>query len=108
MIAKIGNNKEIIPTLQAELEICLFSEFSQSELHADELAREMLAEQAPLLQLALQQLKQYRYFEWQGQNYQPLLQTQLHTFLTLLNTLYAANQPQEDRQNQRCQRFSQL
>ncbi|MDE3997222.1 hypothetical protein [Glaesserella parasuis] len=52
-----------------------------------------------MLQLALQQLKQYRYFEWQGQNYQLLLQTQLHTFLTLLNTLYAANQPQEDHQN---------
>ncbi|MFK5194530.1 AraC family transcriptional regulator, partial [Glaesserella parasuis] len=66
------------------------------------------AEQTPLLQLALQQLKQYRYFEWQGQNYQPLLQTQLHTFLTLLNTLYAANQPQEDHQNQRWQGFSQL
>lgn len=188
-MTKTGNIQEI-PTLQSALEICLFSEFNQSNLHADELAREMLAEQhrfdfyvwlwvtegecqhlldfqnvtqrtsewllirpqqvhhfqtmegwdgwglsfpaewvsadlasiwqqlpqkqavtaeqAPLLQLALQQLKQYRYFEWQGQNSQPLLQTQLHTFLTLLNTLYAANQPQEDRQNQRWQRFSQL
>ncbi|MDP0271629.1 helix-turn-helix transcriptional regulator [Glaesserella parasuis] len=188
-MAKIGNT-QAIPTPQSALEICLFSEFNQSNLHADELTREMLAEQhrfdfyvwlwvtegecqhlldfqsvtqrtgewllirpqqvhhfqtmegwdgwglsfpaewvsadlasiwqqlpqkqsvtaeqTPLLQLALQQLKQYRYFEWQGQNYQPLLQTQLHTFLTLLNTLYAANQPQEDHQNQRWQGFSQL
>lgn len=42
-MTKTGNIQEI-PTLQSALEICLFSEFNQSNLHADELAREMLAE----------------------------------------------------------------
>ncbi|CDH99991.1 hypothetical protein [Glaesserella parasuis] len=43
-MAKIGNT-QAIPTPQSALEICLFSEFNQSNLHADELTREMLAEQ---------------------------------------------------------------
>lgn len=190
MMVKTRNKEELIPTLRAELEVCMFSEFSQSNLYTDELTREMLTEQhrfnfyvwlwvtegecshlldfqtvtqktgewllihpqqvhhflsmegwdgwglsfpaewissdlasiwqklpqkhsitpeqVSLLQLALQQLKQYRYFEWQEHNYQPLLQTQLHTFLTLLITLYVETQPQEDHKNQRWKQFTQL
>ncbi|AUI66011.1 MULTISPECIES: helix-turn-helix domain-containing protein [Glaesserella] len=184
-MAKTGNKIEIIQT--AELEICLFSEFTQSDLQADELARQQLnaqhrfdcyvwlwvtegecphlldfqqvtqqtgewllirpqqvhhflsmqgwdgwglsfpaewlsaelgqtlpqkqqvtAEQAGLLELALKQLKQCRHFDWHGQTYQPLLQTQLHSFLALLTTLYAEKPSAQDHKKQRWQQFRQL
>ncbi|OOF77941.1 AraC family transcriptional regulator [Rodentibacter caecimuris] len=79
-----------------------------SKWHSLPKKQRISAQEQPLLELAMQQLKHCRYFEWSEKNSVALIQAQLHSFILLLMTLYTQSEIPLKGIAQRWQQFNHL